>query len=97
MATAPAWLNLDAILDPSVIADLAAIRAEAEALEPTVREFAIRAFRVTQSYDAALTDLHLPDEVWEIANQVSGGKETLLTIQRVMAHLVVASLEKPDD
>ncbi len=91
------WLNLDAIVDTSITSDLAAIRAEAEALAPTVRDFAIRAFRATNAFEAALSRANLPDEVWEIVKHACGAGPVFEIIGQLVGELQVAWLEKPDN
>ena len=92
----PKWLNLDEIGSPETVNDLAKVRAEADELAPTVRAFAIRAFQATQTWSAATNQSMLPDEVRLLADQHSGAQAAFDAIERMIADLQVAYLEKPD-
>ncbi len=95
MATIPNWLNLDALIDEGLMTELEAIRVEAEALVPAVRQFSIRAFRATWAWEAALKDQELADEVWELVKQFSGAGALFDAIGRLVDDLEIARLELP--
>ncbi len=95
MATIPNWLNLDALIDEGLMTELEAIRVEAEALAPAVRQFSIRAFRATWAWEAALHDQSLADEVWELVKQFSGAGAVFDAIRGLIDDLDLARLELP--
>lgn len=92
----PKWLNLDEIVSPEMVDDLAKIRAEAEELAPTVEAFARRAFRVTQAWDDTVARANLPDEVWELTKHASGAEAVFEVLERMVNDLKVAWQEKPE-
>ncbi len=91
----PKWLNLDEIVSPEMVDDLAKIRTEAEEFAPTVEAFARRAFRVTQAWEDTVGRANLPDEVWELTKDASGAEAVFEVIERMVNDLKVAWLEKP--
>lgn len=93
----PSWLNLDAFVDDKITTDLAAVRAEAEGLASTVRDFAIRAFRATQAWDAAVAKANPTDDVWELAKHAHGAEATFEAIACLIANLELTRLEWPED
>ncbi len=97
MATIPNWLNLDVLIDEGLMTELDAIRVEAEALAPAVRQFSIRAFRATWAYEAALKDQSLADEVWELVKQFSGAGAVFDAIGGLVDDLDLARLEMGGD
>jgi hypothetical protein len=94
--TTPNWLNLDVLIGDDITADLAAVTAEAEALEATVQDFAVRAFRVTKAFEDALDRADLPDEVWELVKDSCGAGAAFTVIGRIIDYLEVARLDKPN-
>lgn len=92
----PGWLNLHALIDDELIAELAVVRAEADALAPAVRQLAIRAFRATEAFDLALARADLADEVWEIARDGCGAGATFDALRRLINDLQIARGEKPE-
>jgi hypothetical protein len=94
--TTPNWLNRDLLIGDDLIADLAAVTAEAEALEATARDFAIRAFQVTKAFEDGLEGHDLPDEVWELLKETSGAEAAFRVIGRIIDYLEVARLDTPN-
>jgi hypothetical protein len=97
MTEAPRWLNLDALIDEALATELEAMRVEAEALAPAVRQFSIRAFRATWAWEAALKDQSLADEVWELVKQFSGAGALFDAIHGLVDDLDLARLELGGD
>ncbi len=96
-ATIPNWLNLDALIDEGLMTELEAIRVEAEALVPAVRQFSIRAFRATWAFEVALKNQELADEVWELVKQFSGAGAVFDAIGGLVDDLDLARLEMGGD
>ncbi len=97
MPEAPRWLNLDALIDEALATELEAMRVEAEALAPVVRQFSIRAFQATWAWEAALKDQSLANEVWELVKQFSGAGALFDAIDGLVDDLDIARLELPSN
>jgi hypothetical protein len=97
MATnAPKWLNLHALIDDDMIAELEAVRVEAEALAPAVRQLAIRSFRAAHAFELATKDQSLPDGVWELLKELSGAEAVFEVLGRLLDDLEIGRLEEPN-
>ena len=91
----PAWLNLDAIVDEQTREQLAALTAETEALEPPIRDFAIRAFRLNVKTEKALAGLSAG--VYDAVSTHSGFAAFIDALTRLRDHFEAAIGERPYD
>ncbi len=91
----PKWLDLDEIVSPEMVEELAKVKAEAEELAPTVDAFARRAFRVTKAWENTTSRANLPDELWELTRDATVGA-VFEVLERMINGLKVAWLEKPN-
>jgi hypothetical protein len=91
----PSWINLDVLVGPELRAEIAQVRSEAEALEPGIRDFAVRAYRTMSRFEAALAGHSLPDDTWRLIRDVCGAGAAFEALMGLAEHLELAALELP--
>ncbi len=101
----PQWLNLHAVVDEDLCAELQAVAVEAEGLVDVVRDLAIRAFRASAAFETATTTAlkatesgGLPgvsDGLYDLFTQLSGARRLDDALMLLDDHLVAARGESP--
>lgn len=91
----PEWINLEAVMDTDMQAELEVAADEVEALEEAVAAVARRSFRVLTRYAIASGDQHLPDEVHELIHKRTPLRDLRDALASLIGHLVTAFGEDP--
>jgi hypothetical protein len=96
---APRWLNLHALLDEELCAEMADLADEAEALAPAIRDLAIRGYRAMVRFERSTAELEMDWEApaFEMIRRTSGFVRFADAFDALADHLAAARMDKPDD
>jgi hypothetical protein len=103
----PSWIDVDAVIPADVQARVTATIAEGEQLEPTIRDYAMRAYDLTREVRDHMTRAGrdfpkgvLPGGLAEFVDEVSGHDALFELLVRLAQHLECVTesvaVEDPD-